>query len=91
MNLRKCVSCGKQDYKSNFIRINKVKNDVHGVMIFVSNLGDSTYIGGRSAYLCPTVKCLDVAKKKNRIEKSLKCKISAEFYDKLLKFISLKN
>lgn len=90
MNLRKCVSCGKQDDKFNFVRISKVK-DISGVVIRVSNVGDTTYIGGRSAYLCPLIKCLDIAKKKNRIEKSLKCKIPSDFYDKLLEFVNLKN
>ena len=90
MYLRKCVSCGRQDDKYNFIRVSKTKC-VSGIKISVFNLGDSTYIDGRSAYLCPTTKCFNVAKKKGRIEKSLKCRICTESYDKILEFINLEN
>ena len=83
MYLRKCVSCGRQDDKYNFIRVSKTKC-VSGIKISVFNLGNSTY-------LCPTTKCFNVAKKKGRIEKSLKCKICTESYDKILEFINLEN
>lgn len=91
MNLRKCVSCGRQYDKLNFIRISKTRVDDSGVVIRVSDVGDSTYIEGRSAYLCPTEKCFVLARKKSRIEKSLKCAISSEVYDKIKRFIDLKN
>lgn len=88
MYLRKCVSCGKQSNKFDFIRINKVKDKFLNFKIFISDCGCKNYIEGRTAYLCPCLECLKIAKKKSRIERNLKCKIDPEVYDKIYNLIS---
>lgn len=88
INLRKCISCGKRSNKFDFIRINKVKNRDSGFEIFVSDLGDKRYIEGRTAYLCSNLSCFNLAKKKSRLEKNLKCKIGSKIYDEIENFIN---
>ena len=88
INLRKCISCGKRSNKFDFIRINKVKNQDSSFEIFVSNIGDRRYIEGRTAYLCSNLNCFNLAKKKSRLEKNLKCKIGLKVYDKIESFIN---
>ena len=88
MYLRKCVSCGKQSNKFDFIRINKVKDKFLKFKILVSDCGCRDYIEGRTAYLCSSLDCLKIAKKKSRIERNLKCKIDSDVYDKICDLIS---
>ena len=88
MNLRKCVSCGKRSDKFDFIRINRIKNKNSSFTICVSNIGDKRYVEGRTAYLCSNLSCFNLAKKKSRLEKNLKCKIGLEVYDEIESFIN---
>ena len=88
MNLRKCVSCGKRSDKFDFIRINRVKNQDSGFKICLSNVGNKCYVEGRTAYLCSNINCFNLAKKKSRLEKNLKCKIGLEVYDEIESFIN---
>ncbi|MCM1298655.1 MAG: YlxR family protein [Firmicutes bacterium] len=39
---------------------------------------------GRGAYICRDKKCFETARKKKALERSLKCQIPAEVYDRLL-------
>jgi uncharacterized protein len=79
---RRCVSCRKIAPRTEFWRIvrcypsKEVKIDV----------GD-THLEGRSAYLCPTVECLQIAQKKNRVGRSLKAGIPQDIYQRLLYFL----
>ena len=90
MNLRKCISCGKRDNKFGFIRINRIKNGNSKFEIRVSSFNTTNHVDGRTAYLCPNSECLSLAKKKSRIEKSLKCKIDKSIYDEIDNILNLK-
>jgi uncharacterized protein len=80
---RRCISCRKVSAKQEFWRV--VKR--HPTQQVAIDLGD-TWMQGRSAYLCPTVSCLQLAQKKNRLGRSLKAAISVDIYQQLgtLKF-----
>ncbi len=75
---RCCVSCRKVAPRTEFWRVvrchpgKEVKIDVGDVRL-----------AGRSAYLCRTVECLQIAQKKNRLGKSLKAPVRADIYDRL--------
>ena len=77
-DLRRCVSCRKVAPKNEFWRIvrcypsKEVKID----------LGDAR-LAGRSAYLCPTLECLQMAQKKNRLGRSLKTVVDRDIYSHL--------
>ncbi len=38
---------------------------------------------GRGAYICPNIKCLKIARKSKRIERSFECAIPDEIFDKM--------
>jgi uncharacterized protein len=80
---RRCVSCRKVAARSEFWRVVKC----HPTNTIAIDLGD-TWRQGRSAYLCPTASCLQLAQKKNRLGRSLKAAIPESIYQQLgiLKF-----
>ncbi len=75
---RRCVSCRKIAAKSEFWRVVKC----HPSNQVAIDLGD-TFLQGRSVYLCPTLECLQLAQKKNRLGRSLKTAVSADIYQAL--------
>jgi uncharacterized protein len=77
-NERRCISCRKIASKSEFWRVVKCQPSKKVTI----DLGD-TLMQGRSAYLCPTDSCLQSAKKKNRLSKSLKATVADEIYQQL--------
>jgi uncharacterized protein len=77
-NERRCVSCRKIAPKHEFWRVVKC----HPSKKVTIDLGD-TLMQGRSAYLCPTDSCLQSAKKKNRLSKSLRAAVTDETYQQL--------
>jgi uncharacterized protein len=80
---RRCVSCRKVAARQEFLRVVKC----HPTNTIAIDLGD-TWVQGRSAYLCPTASCLQLAQKKNRLGRSLKAAIPESIYQQLgtLKF-----
>lgn len=73
---RKCIGCGENKPKKDLVRIvknkdNEVKVDLTGKM------------NGRGSYICNDVNCFDLARKNNRIAKSLETNISQEIYEEL--------
>lgn len=75
---RRCVSCRKVAARQEFWRVVKC----HPTKKIAIDLGQ-TWIQGRSAYLCPTASCLQLAQKKNRLGRSLKAPIAEEIYQQL--------
>ena len=75
---RRCVSCRKVAPKSEFWRVVKC----HPSKQIAIDLGN-TFMQGRSAYLCPTTSCLQLAQKKNRLGRSLKATIAEDIYQQL--------
>lgn len=63
---RKCVGCGQIKNSSELIKI--TKNYLTGKV----EINENSKIFGRSAYLCYNKKCIELALKKNRLNKSLK-------------------
>jgi uncharacterized protein len=75
---RRCVSCRQLALKSEFWRVVRSHPD-HQVVI---DRGD-TWVQGRSAYLCRSVDCLQLAQKKNRLGRSIKAQVSEDVYQQL--------
>ena len=75
---RRCVSCRKLAPRNEFWRVVR-SYPSHTVTIELGN----TLIQGRSAYLCPTASCLQIAQKKNRLGRSLKAKVDEGIYQQL--------
>ena len=78
---RRCISC-RESFPQNMLqRISLYKNEL---------LIDDGYAApGRGAYICKNEECIDLAKRKNLLQRSYKCKFEKEqtdaVYDSLLK------
>ncbi len=83
---RRCVSCRKIALKSEFWRVVKChpSNQIAIVGGAFGHEQPDHLLQGRSAYLCPTAACLQVAQKKNRLGRSLKAPIREDIYQQLL-------
>ncbi len=75
---RRCISCRKFAPKSEFWRVVKC----HPSKQVAIDLG-TILMQGRSAYLCPTAQCLQLAQKKNRLSRSLKAAVAEDIYHQL--------
>lgn len=64
--LRRCVGCGEMKPRENLIKITKNHEDGK---LFVN---PHSKIFGRSAYLCYNQSCINLALKKNKLNKVLK-------------------
>ena len=85
--LRKCVGCGEMKPKTELLRIFKTPDILsdNGELIKGSISIDLTLkASGRGAYICKDSECLKHSRKTRRLERTFSCKISEEFYDKLL-------
>lgn len=72
--LRKCVGCGEMIGKKGALRVVRDKDG----NISVDPTGKKS---GRGAYICKDEKCLELAEKGKKLERSLKCRIPAEIYE----------
>lgn len=75
--MRKCCSCNQIKPKSELTRVVRVAKTGE-VMIDRSGKLD-----GRGAYICKNEKCVRLAIKSRKIERSLKHKVKPEFYEEL--------
>ncbi len=75
---RRCISCRKLAPRSEFWRVVRC----HPAQEIKIDLGTSRS-QGRSAYLCPTASCLQIAQKKNRLGRSLKAPVREDIYQQL--------
>lgn len=73
-NIRRCISCRRPANRTEFWRV--VRSHPSGEILLDSGMG-------RSAYLCPTADCLQVAQKKDRIGRALKTKVPDAIYQQL--------
>ncbi len=76
--LRQCTGCGQRKEKKELIRIIKTPEE----NIEVDFTGKKN---GRGAYICNSVECLELVKKKKALERSLKVTIPEEVYEELEK------
>lgn len=75
---RKCIGCLQMKEKKLLIRIvKKGKNEIE-----MDKTGKKE---GRGAYICPNIDCLKKACKSKGLERSFKCAIPKEMYEKLRK------
>ena len=65
-NLRKCVGCGEMKPRKDLIKI--IKDSFTDKVVI--NPNSKTF--GRSAYLCYNQNCIELALKKNKLNKTLK-------------------
>ncbi len=77
---RTCIGCMKKAHKSEYIRIVKPKGE--NVMI-----DTSSSLSGRGAYFCKDVKCVDIAIKKKKLQRALRCEIDSSFYNEIKEYI----
>lgn len=75
---RKCIACGQLKNRENLIKI--TRENSHGDIV----INPDSKIFGRSAYLCYNKSCIELALKKNKIQKALKCSIPEELKGKLI-------
>ena len=75
---RKCVGCGEIKNRKELIKITKE----HSTNTLVIN-GNSK-IFGRSAYLCYNNTCIEIALKKNKLQKTLKTTVSQDLKGQLI-------
>ncbi|MBR4111645.1 MAG: YlxR family protein [Ruminiclostridium sp.] len=74
--LRKCLGCDEMLGKKGMLRVVKTKDGE----ISIDETGKKN---GRGAYICRDMECFNKAQKKHSLERSLKCSISEEIYEKL--------
>lgn len=74
--LRKCLGCDEMIGKKGLLRVVKSKEGE----ISIDETGKKN---GRGAYICRDMECFNKAHKKHSLERSLKCSISEEIYEKL--------
>lgn len=72
--LRKCTGCGEMKPKRELVRAVKSKEgDI--------SLDLTGKAAGRGAYICPTLDCLQAARKNRGLERAFSCRIPPEVYD----------
>ncbi|MFG6394431.1 MAG: YlxR family protein [Lachnospiraceae bacterium] len=76
--MRQCTGCGVRKEKKELIRIIKTPED----LIEIDFTGKKN---GRGAYICNSVECLEIARKRKSLERSLKVTIPEEVYNALEK------
>ncbi len=77
---RKCVGCLKVKPKDQMIRFVRVTMDDGRKEI----IRDETLkANGRGAYLCKNKECLYKAQKGRKFERSFKCTLGEDFYEKI--------
>jgi predicted RNA-binding protein YlxR (DUF448 family) len=77
---RMCVACRERKQKREMIRV--VRN-MDGTL----SVDDTGKAPGRGAYICPTLDCLERAKKTNAIGRAIECSVTEEAYEGLKRAI----
>lgn len=73
---RTCVGCGTTSDKRGFVRVVRTKEG----HVDVDATGRSA---GRGAYLCADTECFEAARKRRRLDSSLRVKLQDDDYDRL--------
>ncbi len=76
--LRRCVACRKLLDRQQLWRV--VRDHQDGVVLDEGM--------GRSAYLCPNENCLEQARRHKRLQRALRCQVSANVLEVLQKRLS---
>lgn len=73
---RQCVGCGENKDKKDMLRV--IKTGENEIL-----LDETGKKNGRGAYICKSADCFSKAVKTKGLERSLKCQIPKEVYDRL--------
>ncbi len=73
-NHRRCISCRRVGPKSTFWRV---------VRVYPTGAIQLGMGMGRSAYICPSAKCLKAARHKNRLGKALRSSVAESVFQAL--------
>ncbi len=73
---RRCVGCGEKFPKPSLIRVVRAPDGE----ISLDRTGKKS---GRGAYICHNAKCLQQARKANRLSRNLECEIPDDVYTRL--------
>lgn len=73
---RTCIGCNEIKDKKQLIRIVKNKENA----IFIDKTGKAN---GRGAYICNDIKCLEMAIKTKKLERTFETKIDEDIYNQL--------
>lgn len=76
--LRQCTGCGERKEKKELVRVIRTPEDE----ITIDFTGKKN---GRGAYICNSMECLKMARKKKSLERSLKMTIPEGVYEELEK------
>ncbi len=76
--IRKCIGCGVQKSKSEFVMIVRPPRKSKDKKLHVEI--QTQHKDGRAAYLCKNAECLKKIKKSRKIEKTFSCKVEPEIY-----------
>ena len=76
--MRQCVGCGEMKSKKEMIRVLRMED----ASICLDFTGKKN---GRGAYLCKSMTCLKLARKKKGLERSFQMNIPPQVYDELEK------
>ena len=82
--LRKCCGCGEMKPKKELVRVVRApeREDENGEKTGGEISLDLTgRKAGRGAYVCPSLECLQKARKTRKFEREFSCKIPDEVYD----------
>ncbi|QTX31203.1 YlxR family protein [Aminithiophilus ramosus] len=74
---RTCVGCGEENPKREMFRV--ARDSAGGVAIDTSGRAP-----GRGAYLCRKRSCVESARKRNALARTLRVSLSPELYEELL-------
>ena len=74
--MRQCLGCNEKKPKGELLRVLRTPEGE----ILLDFTGKKS---GRGAYICRSLKCLQKARKSQRIDKNLECTIPDEVYDRM--------
>ncbi len=78
---RTCVGCGQSRRKQELLRIARAPNNQVKIDL-------EQRLPGRGAYICPTYECAMLARQTHGLERSLRQRIDADFYQQLFKEVT---
>jgi predicted RNA-binding protein YlxR (DUF448 family) len=78
---RTCVGCGQSRRKQELLRIAKAPNNQVKIDL-------EQRLPGRGAYICPMYECAMRAQQTHGLERSLRQRIDADFYQQLFKEVT---
>ena len=83
-NTRMCAICRERKAKDSFFRLVKMEK------VNEARLDDMLAMQGRGAYVCKSENCIAAAKKTRALSRSLKCFVSDELFDEMMRMIQEK-